>query len=81
MPIFKPISENEAKGKVKEIFEEIKTERQLSEVPKFWKSIENNNEKIHNIINVAEEIFVSLKNNNKNIYTNIKISFVIVNKL
>ena len=29
MPIFKPIQENEAKGKVKEIFEEIKSVRQM----------------------------------------------------
>ena len=44
MPMFKPISENEATGKVKEIFEEIKTARQLSEVPNFWKSLANNPE-------------------------------------
>ena len=30
MPMFKPILENEAKGKVKEIFEEIKTARQIT---------------------------------------------------
>ena len=42
--MFKPISENEATGKVKEIFEEIKTARQLSEVPNFWKSLANNPE-------------------------------------
>ena len=29
MPIFKPIEENEVSGKVKEIFEEIKTVRQM----------------------------------------------------
>ena len=44
MPMFKPISENEAKGKVKEIFEEIKTARQITEVPNFWKSLANNPE-------------------------------------
>ena len=42
--MFKPISENEAKGKVKEIFEEIKTARQITEVPNFWKSHANNPE-------------------------------------
>ena len=42
--MFKPISENEAKGKVKEIFEEIKTARQITEVPNFWKSLANNHE-------------------------------------
>ena len=44
MPMFKPISEDEAKGKVKEIFEEIKTARQITEVPNFWKSLANNPE-------------------------------------
>ncbi len=42
MPIFKPISENEAKGKVKEIFDEIKNTRKITEVPNFWKSLGNN---------------------------------------
>ena len=41
MSIFKPIQENEAKGKVKEIFDEIKTTRQITEVPNFWKMIAN----------------------------------------
>ena len=44
MPMFKPILENEATGKVKEIFEEIKTARQITEVPNFWKSLANNPE-------------------------------------
>ena len=41
MPIFKPIHEDEAKGKVKEIYDEIKTTRQITEVPNFWKMIAN----------------------------------------
>ena len=41
MPIFKPISENEAKGKVKEVFDEIKSARQITEVPNFWKMLAN----------------------------------------
>ena len=44
MPIFKPIQENEAKGKVKEIYDEIKSVRQITEVPNFWKSLANNPE-------------------------------------
>jgi len=44
MPIFKPISENEAKGKVKEIYGEIKKVRQITEVPNFWKSLANDPE-------------------------------------
>ena len=44
MPIFKQIQESEAKGKVKEIFNEIKSVRQITEVPNFWKSLANNPE-------------------------------------
>ena len=44
MPLFKQINENEAKGKVKEIFEEIKSVRQITEVPNFWKSLANDPE-------------------------------------
>ena len=44
MSIFKPIQENEASGKVKEIYEDIKDKRQITEVPNFWKSLANNPE-------------------------------------
>ena len=44
MPIFTPIPENEAKGKVKEIYDEIKRTRQITEVPNFWKNLANNPE-------------------------------------
>ena len=44
MAIFKPIQENEATGKVKEIYEDIKDKRQITEVPNFWKSLANNPE-------------------------------------
>jgi len=44
MPTFKPIQENEASEKVKEIFEEIKSVRQITEIPNFWKSLANNPE-------------------------------------
>ena len=44
MPIFKPIEENEAKGKVKEIYEDIKSTRQITEVPNFLKSLANDPE-------------------------------------
>ena len=44
MPIFKLIEENEAKGKVKEVYDEIKSVRQITEVPNFWKSLANDPE-------------------------------------
>ena len=44
MPIFKTIEENDATGKVKEIYDEIKKVRQITEIPNFWKSLANNPE-------------------------------------
>ena len=44
MPIFKPIEEKEATGKVKQIYDEIKKVRQITEIPNFWKSLANNPE-------------------------------------
>ena len=44
MPIFKSISEKEATGKVKEVFDEIKKVRQVTEIPNFWKTLANNPE-------------------------------------
>ena len=41
MTIFKKISESEATGKVKEIFDEIKEARQITEIPNFWKTMAN----------------------------------------
>ena len=42
--MFKPISEKEVTGKVKEVFDEIKNVRKITEVPNFWKSLANNPE-------------------------------------
>ena len=39
--MFKPILENKTKGKVKEVFDEIKSARQITEVPNFWKMLAN----------------------------------------
>tara|TARA_A100001035_G_scaffold241991_1_gene208249 strand:- start:22 stop:414 length:393 start_codon:yes stop_codon:yes gene_type:complete len=44
MTIFKKISENEATGKVKEIFDEIKEARQITQIPNFWKTMANSPE-------------------------------------
>jgi len=42
--IFKPIEEDEATGKVKEVFNDIKKVRKLESVPNFWKYIANDPE-------------------------------------
>ena len=44
MAIFKTISEKQAKGKVKKIFNEIKRVRKIKKIPNFWKALANNPE-------------------------------------
>ena len=44
MTVFKKISDKEASGKVKEIFDEIKEARQITEIPNFWKNMANSPE-------------------------------------
>ena len=40
MPMFKPIIENDATGKVKEVFDEIKSSRKITEVPNFGNTLQ-----------------------------------------
>ena len=42
MTIFKPISEKQAKGKVKKVFGEIKKTRKIKKIPNFWRSLAHN---------------------------------------
>ena len=41
MAIFKMIEENQATGKVKEVFDDIKNSRGITEIPNFWKMLAN----------------------------------------
>ena len=41
MPILKTISERNAKGKIKRIFEDIKKTRKINKIPNFWRTIAN----------------------------------------
>ena len=56
MTIFKPISENEATGKVKEVFDEIKSARQITEVPNFWKMLANDPNELERTWSSLKEI-------------------------
>ena len=56
MPIFKPISENETTGKVKEVFDEIKSVRQITEVPNFWKMLANDPNELQRTWSSLKEI-------------------------
>ena len=39
MPILKTVSEKQAKGKVKKIFDTIKQTRKIKKIPNFWKTL------------------------------------------
>ena len=54
--MFKPISENEATGKVKEVFDEIKSARQITEVPNFWKMLANDPNELERTWSSLKEI-------------------------
>ena len=56
MPIFKPIEESEAKGKVKEIYDEIKNVRKITEVPNFWKYLANSPETLERTWNSLKQV-------------------------
>ena len=56
MPMFKPIEESEAKGKVKEIYDEIKSVRKIKEVPNFWKMLANDPNELERTWNSLKEI-------------------------
>lgn len=56
MSIFKIISEENAQGKVKEIYEEIKSTRKITEVPNFWKSLANNPDTLERTWNSLKQV-------------------------
>ena len=56
MPIFKPIEEDEATAKVKEIFDEIKSTRKITNVPNFWKYIANSPETLERTWNSTSQV-------------------------
>ena len=56
MPIFSPIQENEAKGKVKEIFEDIKQKRNIKTVNNFWKMLANEPETLERTWNSLQQV-------------------------
>ena len=56
MAIFKPIQEDEATGKVKEVFDEIKSARKITEVPNFWKMLANDPNELQRTWSSLKEI-------------------------
>ena len=56
MTIFKIIDEKKASGKVKKVFENIKKERKIKNIPNFWKTIANDPETLERTWNSLREI-------------------------
>jgi len=56
MTIFKPISEKDAEGKVKKIYEEIKEVRKITEIPNFWKTLANQPDNLERTWNSLQQV-------------------------
>ena len=56
MPIFKPIEENEATGKVKEVYDDIKSSRDITEVPNFWRMLANDPNELERSWNSLKQV-------------------------
>ena len=56
MPIFKTIDETKASGKVKKVFDNIKKERKIKNIPNFWKTIGNDPETLERTWSSLKEV-------------------------
>ena len=56
MAIFKMIEEHQATGKVKEIFEDIKNSRGITEIPNFWKMLANDQNELERSWNSLKQV-------------------------
>ena len=56
MPIFKPITEKHAKGKVKKIFDDIKKIRKIKKIPNFWKTLANEPDTLERTWNSLQQV-------------------------
>ena len=56
MAIFKMIEEKDATGKVKEVFEDIKSSRGITEIPNFWKMLANDPNELERSWNSLKQV-------------------------
>ena len=56
MPMFKIIEENEATGKVKEVYDDIKSSRHITEVPNFWRMLANDPNELERSWNSLKQV-------------------------
>ena len=56
MPILKTISEKQAKGKVKKIFNNIKQTRKIKKIPNFWKTLATDPDTLERTWNSLQQV-------------------------
>ena len=56
MSILKPITEKKAKGKVKKIYDDIKSKRKITKIPNFWKSLANDPDTLERTCNSLQQV-------------------------
>ena len=56
MPLLKIISEKNAEGKVKKVFDDIKKSRKIKKIPNFWRSLAHNPDLIERTWNNLKQI-------------------------
>ena len=56
MSILKPIMEKKAKGKVKRIYDDIKSKRKITKIPNFWKSLANDPDTLERTWNSLQQV-------------------------
>ena len=56
MSILKPITEKKAKGKVKKIYDDIKSKRKITKTPNFWKSLANDPDTLERTWNSLQQV-------------------------
>ncbi len=56
MSLLKPISEKQATGKVKKIYEDIKKTRKIKKMPNFWKTIANDPDTLERTWNSLQQV-------------------------
>ena len=54
--MFKTIEENEATGKVKEVYDDIKSSRHITEVPNFWRMLANDPNELERSWNSLKQV-------------------------
>ena len=54
--MFKPIEENKATGKVKEVYDDIKSSRHITEVPNFWRMLANDPDELERSWNSLKQV-------------------------